>query len=80
MKIHAGRSSLWKKDASFYAGKGLAGGRGTVSLRSYNYRHYFLAHNSRPNRYGHTAVFIRRYNRSAAYKKSATWTPVATRC
>jgi hypothetical protein len=32
MKVHSGKSTLWKKDASFYAHFGIVGGRGYVTF------------------------------------------------
>jgi hypothetical protein len=78
MKIHSGRSTLWKKDASFYAHYGLVGGRKYVSLRSYNYGKYFLAHAG--TSHVHKSVWIRKYQHSTAFKRLATWKPIRTRC
>jgi hypothetical protein len=73
-KVHKGKSSLWKKDASFYAHYGLIGGKKYVSFRSYNYGHYFLAwQHNRAYHNHHKAVYIKHYKNNNAFKKSATW-------
>lgn len=75
-KLHAGSSTLWKRDASFWAHKGLVGHG--VSFRSENYGQYFLKHDTFKS--SKAGVWIRKYAHTSTFKKQATWIPIKVQC
>jgi hypothetical protein len=76
-RIHAGRSLLFRKDASWYVKGGLAG-RGSVSFQSYNFRGHNLAMIQTRSKW--SKVNLRRRNNSWKFKKEASWYALKTRC
>merc|ERR1712048_1395750 len=64
VKLHTGRSLLWRKDASYFAGRFRMKGMGNnaVSFRSANYPAYYLAHNYHSKAKGQGALYIRKFN------------------
>jgi len=72
-KLHAGRSTLWKKDASFNVGKFLRGSN-IVSFRSVNYPSHFLAHDTFKRKATHSKIWIKKMSRNGkSFAQHATW-------
>jgi len=83
-KLHAGRSTLWKKDASFLAGRFKFKGftKNTVSFRSVNYPKYYLAHAPFAKRSAHAGVAIRKFNHRNVrnFAERAAWMYYPAKC